>query len=397
MNFDFSAQENAFRDTVKATFDSTSGSSGLDSMSGIGGIDDSSDLMLNDLESEDMDGVKELLDGFFHTLAKAGYFTNNLDPAGVKEILGLIYAQQIVAGRSASLFITAEMTARLFGGLVANFGTDAQKKEILPRIQDGQVVASVALADGTDSEGNTTKTKAIKDGDHYTLNGTKSVVANALIADYIAIKADVDGKPAMFILNPGLDGLHFGERLKLVGHEGLVSSIVRLEGAKVSASQMIGPFADERPFILLRQIENLILAVSAIGIAERAYATSKEYAKNHKKDGRAIIDFQTIRFKLAEMLMLIQTSVLLVYRAGWMMSEANHETPTLILAAKSFSSEAAERVASEAMQILASRGYLAGNEVEKAFRESKYASISGTTNELAKIGIADMMLERYRI
>jgi alkylation response protein AidB-like acyl-CoA dehydrogenase len=96
------------------------------------------------------------------------------------------------------------------------------------------------------------------------------------------------------------------------------------------------------------------------------------------------------------MLTLQQTAQLLTYRAGWMYSNADPETTTLVHCAKVFSAEASERVSNLAMQIMAGQGYVWGNIVERAYRESKYAALAGTTSELARMAIAEDLLARYR-
>ncbi len=141
----------------------------------------------------------------------------------------------------------------------------------------------------------------------------------------------------------------------------------------------------------------MLLAVASLGLMRRTLLESKKYADSHHRGGKPIFSRQEIRFKIAEMLTLVQTAQLLCYRAAWMCSVADNEAASLVHCAKVFSAEASERVASMAMQIFAGTGYISGNPVERAYRESKYAALAGTTSELARMSVADELLKRHQV
>jgi alkylation response protein AidB-like acyl-CoA dehydrogenase len=144
-------------------------------------------------------------------------------------------------------------------------------------------------------------------------------------------------------------------------------------------------------------MQDLILTVASVGLMHRVMAFTKAHADSHTRGGRPVFRFQEIRFKIAEMLTLYQTAQLLTYRAAWLYSVADREAATVLHCAKVFSSETAEQVASMAMQILAGRGYISGNPVERAWRDANLAGIAGTTCEIARMSIADDLLGRYRV
>jgi len=132
-----------------------------------------------------------------------------------------------------------------------------------------------------------------------------------------------------------------------------------------------------------------------VGLMQRTTAAAKQYSGSHERAGKPILAHQEIRFRLAEMLTMTQAAQLLTYRAGWMYANEEPETASLVRCAKVFASEASEKVANLAMQIMAGQGYVWGNEVERGYREAKYAALAGTTSEIARMAIADDLLSRY--
>jgi alkylation response protein AidB-like acyl-CoA dehydrogenase len=124
---------------------------------------------------------------------------------------------------------------------------------------------------------------------------------------------------------------------------------------------------------------------------------AKQSANERTRDGRPVFKHQEIRFKFADMLTLAQTAQLLAYRAGWLYSVRDPDAESVTHCAKVFAAEAAEKVAAMGMQIAAADGYVHGHALERRYREAKYPSIAGTTNERARMAIAENLLDRYRI
>ncbi len=123
-----------------------------------------------------------------------------------------------------------------------------------------------------------------------------------------------------------------------------------------------------------------------------SFESAKSYAKSHKTGGKPVISYQTIAFKLSEMLTLLQTSQLFAYRVAWTADAKPKEAESLTWCAKVFCTEAAEKVAGWALQILSGAGFASGNEAELAYRCTKYGQIAGTSTEIARIKIGDDVL-----
>jgi alkylation response protein AidB-like acyl-CoA dehydrogenase len=308
-------------------------------------------------------------------------------------------AQKELARISGSLFVAAETSARLFGGLVAGWGAPGPQGEILGPLKEGRCIGAVAVSEPEEAElapgGFSTAARA--DGADYVVSGKKSFVTNAPIADWLAVAGAVGDRPAVFLVRQGSPGLSVGPRIPTLGYAGLAVAAVELREARVPRTHVLGPFADGLPLSFLRLAGDLVLTTASVGLIHRTFAAARDHAKAHRRGGRPIFERQEIRFKLAEMLTMAQAAEWLALRAGFFFAESSPEAATMVNCAKVFAAESAERVASMAMQILAGQGYVTGNVVERGYREAKFASVAGTTSEVARMAIADDLLARYEV
>ncbi len=359
---------------------------------------------LQRLEEADLPELKEITGRYLSRLAETGYLSLGMGPGARAQTMALMAAQEELAGASGSLFLAAETTARLFGGLVAGFGTGDTAREIVTSLQKGELVGAVALSEPepdvvdesrqSDPGWNTLGTA---DADQFIVTGKKSFVTNGPIADMIAVIGEAQGKSAVFLVDPQSPGVKLGSRLHTLGYNGLAVSRMELSAVRVPKDRVLGPFEDDTPIEFLRLIQDLVLTMASVGLLQRTVAASKDYAQSRLRGGRPIFQHQEIRFKLAEMLTLSQTAQLMSFRAGWFYSISDREAPVLLRCAKVFSAESAEQVATMGMQIMAGEGYLWNNPIQQAYRESKYTGIAGTTSEVARMFIADDLLRRYRV
>ena len=385
MNFDWTPQEQEIKKRVAGLFDQSA----------------ISDMEI--LEQAEPPEIKEITMRCCKLLAGAGYFGLGMGPAARNEIMTLIAAQEELAKISASLFLAVEVTARLFGGLVAGYGTATLKGEILDPLKQGSLIGAVAIAEAPVKLENEEKsvpgkwnTIAHDAGQGYVLSGSKSYATNGPIADWLAVAGSVADRSAVFLLPSSSPGLIIGERLRTLGYNGLAVSSLELNEVHVDNNYVLGPFDDDAPLNWLRLVEDMILSVASVGLMGRTLTVALNHARNHHRNGKPIFAHQEVRFKLAEMLTMYQTAQLLIYRAGWMYGDAQKEAETVIRAAKVFTAESAERVSSMALQILAGQGYVWGNAVERGYREAKLAGLAGTSSEKARMAVAGDLLNQYR-
>lgn len=381
MDFDWTAEQKATRDKVSQLFSK-------DGRSEVSRLEQESDI-----------GRLKLLTGdWLRRLGTTGYLA--LGPAAGRreEALALVAAQEVVARASGSLFLAAETTARLFGGLVAAHAAPALRDDLLPRLHHGDLIGAVGVAEAeeaTEPPPFGLATEGVPDGEDVLVSGVKQFMTNGPIADWFAVAGRLEGGLAFFLVRRDASGELNERRVRMLGFDGLAVSGLELRGVRVPRRHVLGPFGDDAPLTALYLNEDLLLALSALGLLQRTLDAATEHAKRHRRGGRPIIKYQDVSFRLAELLTLSQTARLLCCRAAWQVGAGDPEAPVMVRCAKVFAAEAAEEVASAALQIMAGEGYVRGSTAERSWREAKYPGIAGTTSERARLAIADALLARY--
>ena len=336
----------------------------------------------------------ELLENL-KALSSLGYFDMGVEQG--RNSIPLAKARETLASVSPSLFLSAEMSTRIFGWLLALYGSYEQKEEILPALGEGTLIGAVALTEtGMSLENMVLETTGTLTEESITLSGGKPYVLNGPVADLFAVAGKVEAKQSgvgFFLVDRTNADLRIGPEIPTVGFEGAVLSSITLDGCHLPGTSLIGPFEGDEVFKRLRNWEDQVLTIAALGLMHRSYESALKYAREHESGGKPIIAYQEIAFKLAEMLTLLQTAQLLAYRAAWMDETGDREAEVLARCAKVFCSESAQDVANQAMQILGVHGYCSRNPVEEAYRDAKYLQISGTSSEISRMKIADGMMK----
>jgi alkylation response protein AidB-like acyl-CoA dehydrogenase len=344
------------------------------------------------LESGNNDVIRSVVLKYLKALGQVGFLARGLEDK--KDTMSLVTAQESLATISPSLFLSVEVNARIFGRLIAVYGSADQKNQFLHDIKEGRFIGAVALSEGgMNIENEPLQTAGVQGGESFFVNGGKDHVVNAPIADWIAVAGKVEEDIVFFIIKKGSEGLFIGQRFSTMGYHGCAISTISLENCSVHSKHVIGPFKDEEPFKALRRWEDQILTTGSLGLMNRCYRDALSYAKTHKSGNKPIIAYQEVGFKLAEMLTLLQTAQLLAYRAAWMDETNNKDASVVAHCAKVFCTESAEEVASQALQILGGYGYIDGNPVEEGYRNAKYLQIAGTSTEISRMKIADGVLQ----
>ncbi len=379
MNFDWNTDENATKEKIARLFDEDARSE-IDAM-----------------EQADTDLLRKLTLKRLSELASLGYLKLAIGPDEQNKMLTLIAAQEALARLSGSLLLASESSCRLFGSLIAGFGSQGLGAEILGSITSGTGIGAVAVSEPGGDEPNGQRTTAVADGDSFRVTGEKSFVTNGPIADWIAVKGEIDGKPAFFVVEPGQKGLTVGPRIQTMGYNGMAVSGLSLQDVQVQRDRVLGPFDNEDPLITLRMIQDLTLTAASLGVSHRTLEAANTYARAYHRGKKPIYAHQEVRFRISDMFTLFEASKLVTYRAAWLFSIDHPEKGVLINCAKVFCAESAEQIASMALQIMAGQGYVVGNPIEKGYREAKYTGLSGTTTERSRMKIAEDLIRRYAI
>jgi alkylation response protein AidB-like acyl-CoA dehydrogenase len=328
-------------------------------------------------------------------LAPTGYL--ELPAAGRGGGPALVAAMEAVGARSASRLVALESSARLFGRAVAACaGEDAGARWLVP-LRAGAAIGAVGLSEAsTNVVNDPLATRGERDGGDVVVSGRKSFVCNAPVADWIALVGALDGGPALFVVERGAAGLAVGDPAETTGLRGATFAPVEARECRIPAACALPAPAGTDLAATVRRWEDQILVGAALGQMKTAFETARRHGKTHKtQGGKPIVAFQEVSFQLAEMLTIHQTARLLATRAAWAAEVQDPDAPMLSDCAKVFVTESAERVASQALQILGSAGLVAGNPVERAARDAKACRILGTSSEIGRVQLGDDALRRW--
>ncbi|BBH71473.1 isovaleryl-CoA dehydrogenase [Actinoplanes sp. OR16] len=285
--------------------------------------------------------------------------------------------------------------------LIARHGTSEQKAEFLPDLASGKRRTGIALTEpdaGTDLQG--IATTAVRDGDHYVLNGRKTWITNARHADPLPVlcKTSVSADPphkgmSVILVEAGTPGFTVERDLPKLGYKGTESCEVLLEDVRVPATRLLGGVEGRGMQQVLSGLETgrINVAARALGIAQAAYDEALRYAGQRRAFGRPIGDFQAIQLKIAEMAAQVQAARLLVH---WAASRADggHRVDMEAGMAKAFASEAAVFCALTAMQVHGGYGYSKEFVVERLYRDAPLMMIGEGTNDIQRVVIARALL-----
>ncbi len=306
----------------------------------------------------------------------------------------LTAAMEKVAAAAPSLFLGIEMSCRLFGRILATWAqAPGLKDELLGEIAAGKAVGAVALSEAVmNIENQPLETRGVKEDEEVVVTGTKGFVINGPLADWIAVAGTFQERAALFIVEKKTPGLQFGDRQATAGYEGAAICGLTLADCRIPASRVIADLDMRDMLSRLRLWENQIFIGASLGALKAAFETARDFAKTHQTGGKPAIAFQAVAFKLSEMLTLYQTAQLFAYRAAWTSVAQPKEAESLTWCAKVFCTEASEKVAGTALQIMSADGLLAGNPAESAYRNAKLGQVCGTSTEIARVKIGDRAL-----
>jgi alkylation response protein AidB-like acyl-CoA dehydrogenase len=358
---------------------------------GVAGILDKAALLnIEQMETQSADAIRTQLLGFSKSLAAIDYLSLAVGPDSSDAAMDLLAGQEELAAATGPVFLALEYSARLFGGLVAGYGNDAQKSAFLAMATNGEHLCAAVISPGDEFE-------AAATDDGFTVSGNWSYVTNGPIADCIALRGDIDGRPTFFLVNAKTTGVTIGDRHETLGYKGLVSSGVSLSKASIPAANVIGPFADDKPMQFLKTQEALMLASAATGLTRKVQFATTDFAKTHTKNGKPLFYQQVVGYKCAEILAMQQTSEFYCRRAAWMISRKDLEAPTVVQCAKVFCAETAEDMAADALQIWGGEGFVGKNPIEQSYRDAKFASVAGASNDFGRLQIAQDLLTKHQV
>jgi len=285
---------------------------------------------------------------------------------------------------SAGVFMDVQNT--LVNNAFINFGSDEMKDKYLPQLATKKVGAYCLSEAGSGSDAFALKTTAKEDGDHYVLNGSKLWITNANEADIFLVMANINPEAGYkgitaFVVERGMEGFSISKKENKLGIRASSTCEILLEDCRIPKENVVGEVGKGYKVAIETLNEGRIgIGAQMIGVAQGAFDAALAYVQERKQFGKAISDFQAVQFQLSRMATDIETSRLLVYNAARMKMNGQNFLKEAAMA-KFHSSEVAERVSSQAVDLFGGYGYVKEYPVEKYYRDSKIGKIyEGTTN-----------------
>jgi alkylation response protein AidB-like acyl-CoA dehydrogenase len=324
-----------------------------------------------------------------------------LDHGGVHERLD-VRSLCVIRETLAAVSGLADFSFAMQGlgvGPISLYGSRALRERYLPRVAKGEAIAAFAISEaeaGSDVAG--MQTTARLDGDHYVIDGEKTWISNAGIADVYVVFCRLDGTAKDFIaivVEPDDPGFSVTERIRTIAPHPL--GTLRFDKCRVPADRVVGePGRGLRVALGTLDVFRTTVGAAALGFARRALSEAVAHVSKRKMFGETLADFQMTREHIAEMATEIDASALLIYRSAWTRDNGAERVTREAAMAKMYATEAAQRVIDRAVQLLGGRGVVSGNPVERLYREIRALRIYEGTTEVQKLVIAGQVFDVFR-
>lgn len=276
---------------------------------------------------------------------------------------------------------------------ILHYGTEEQKRKYLPKMATGEMVGAIAMTEpsaGSDLQG--VKATAIRSGEHYVLNGSKTFITNGWHADVVVVVAktnpDAGAKgTSLLLVEQGMPGFEKGKRLKKLGLKAQDTSELFFDNVKVPVDMLLGGDAQlNRGFIcLMEQLpwERLQIAIQAVAAAQAAIDWTVDYVKERKVFGQAVAAYQNTRYTLAELQTQVQVARVFVDKCTELLLQDKLDTATASMA-KYWTSDLQCKVMDECVQLFGGYGYMWEYPITRAYADARVQRIYGGTNEIMK-------------
>ncbi len=286
------------------------------------------------------------------------------------------------------------------------FGTEAQQRDFIGPVARGERRSAFCLTEpdtGSDVAG--LQTRAIKDGDEYVITGQKCYISGGPNADQVVVFAKTD--PAnprsicAFIVDTDMPGFEVTSIDQKMGVRGVPTGVLTFDQVRVPADRLVGEqegLGMRMPLATLNSLRPVVGA-RGVGLAEGALSYALEFARERHTFGKPLTDHQAIQMKFADMAIDIEAARLLVYQGSWLVDQGKFgpQDGHMLSIAKAYATEMANRVASEAMQVLGGQGYMADHPLERHYRDARQLMIVEGTSEIQRLVISRALIDRNMV
>jgi alkylation response protein AidB-like acyl-CoA dehydrogenase len=326
------------------------------------------------------------------------YVKSDVGGSELTRLDAAIIMEELSAGcTSTAAFISIHNMA---SWMIDRFGNDEQRKRFLPKLTTMEKIASYCLTEpGAGSDAAALKTRAVKDGDHYVLNGAKAFISGAGVSDvYVCmVRTGEDGPKGIscIVVEKGTMGLSFGKKERKMGWNSQPTAQVIFEDCRVPVANRIGAEGEGFRIAMMGLDGGRInIGACSVGTARAALEEAKSYVSDRKQFGRAIADFQATQFKLADMATELEAARLMIRSAADALDKKLPRATMQCAMAKRFATDTGFRIANDALQLHGGYGYLKDFPAERHVRDLRVHQILEGTNEIMRVIVAREMFRQ---
>jgi hypothetical protein len=326
------------------------------------------------------------------------YVKSDVGGSEMSRLDAAIIMEELSAGcTSTAAFISIHNMA---SWMIDRFGNDEQRKRLLPKLVTMEKIASYCLTEpGSGSDAASLKTRAVKDGDHYVLNGSKAFISGAGVSDvYVCmVRTGEDGPKGIscIVVEKGMPGLSFGKKERKMGWNSQPTAQVIFDNCRVPVANRIGAEGEGFRIAMMGLDGGRInIGACSVGTARAALDEAKSYVADRKQFGRPIAEFQATQFKLADMATELEASRLMIRNAADALDKKTPRATMLCAMAKRFASDMGSKIANEALQLHGGYGYLKDFPAERHVRDLRVHQILEGTNEIMRVIVAREMFRQ---
>jgi len=330
-------------------------------------------------------------------LGFAGIYTSDdVGGSGMSRLDAAIIFEQLSRGCvSTAAFISIH---NMVSWMIDSWGNEDQRRKWLPRLTTMDVIGSYCLTEpGAGSDAASLRTKAVRDGDHYVLNGSKAFISGAGTSDiYVVMCRTGEAGPkgiSTIVVEKDTPGLSFGAQEKKMGWNSQPTAVVNFEDCRVPAENRLAEEGDGFRIAMNGLNGGRInIGACSLGGAAEAFDVARDYVQGREQFGKPVGAFQATQFKLADMATELEASRLMLYRAADALDRKDVSAPKYCAMAKRFATDLGFKIANDALQLHGGYGYLKDYPVERIVRDLRVHQILEGTNEIMRVIIAkDLM------
>ncbi len=326
------------------------------------------------------------------------YVREDVGGSGLSRLDAALIFEELSRGDvSVAAFISIHNMA---SWMIDRFGSDALRRRFLPRLTSMELIASYCLTEpGSGSDAAALKTSAVRDGDHYVLNGTKAFISGAGVSDVYVVmcRTGADGPKGIstLVVEKGTPGLSFGANERKMGWNAQPTATVNFDDCRVPAENRVGQEGEGFRFAMMGlDGGRLNIAACSLGGAGLALDTALDYARSRRQFGKTLSEFQALQFKLADMATELEAARLMVRNAADALDKRQPDATKLCAMAKRFATDVGFEVANQALQLHGGYGYLRDFPLERIVRDVRVHQILEGTNEVMRVIAAREMLRQ---